>query len=406
MSVKKTLVVIGNGMVGQNFLETLVTSSAYADYQVVTFCEEPRVAYDRVHLSEFFSGKSADDLSLVESGFFDKNNITLHLGDRALRIDRDNKQVVSQKGEKIAYDKVVIASGSYPFVPPMPGHDREGCLVYRTIEDLEAITKAAKNAKTGAVVGGGLLGLEAAKALTDLGLDTHVVEFAPRLMAVQLDEGGAAMLRSKIEALGVTIHTSKNTQKIVDGEHARHKMCFADGEELETDLILFSAGIRPRDDIAQESFLEIGQRGGIVIDNQCLTSDPDIYAIGECALWNNQIFGLVAPGYQMARTVVAQLEEKEAAFLGADMSTKLKLMGVDVASIGDAHAKTQGALIYTYQDGSSEIYKRIVVSADKKNLLGAVLVGDSSGYGTLLQYCLNGIELPENPDALILPKKG
>ncbi|HIO45407.1 MAG TPA: nitrite reductase large subunit, partial [Methylococcales bacterium] len=405
MSVKKTLVVIGNGMVGQNFLETLVTSSAYADYQVVTFCEEPRVAYDRVHLSEFFSGKSADDLSLVESGFFDKNNITLHLGDRALRIDRDNKQVVSQKGEKIAYDKVVIASGSYPFVPPMPGHDREGCLVYRTIEDLEAITKAAKNAKTGAVVGGGLLGLEAAKALTDLGLDTHVVEFAPRLMAVQLDEGGAAMLRSKIEALGVTIHTSKNTQKIVDGEHARHKMCFADGEELETDLILFSAGIRPRDDIAQESFLEIGQRGGIVIDNQCLTSDPDIYAIGECALWNNQIFGLVAPGYQMARTVVAQLEEKEAAFLGADMSTKLKLMGVDVASIGDAHAKTQGALIYTYQDGSSEIYKRIVVSADKKNLLGAVLVGDSSGYGTLLQYCLNGIELPENPDALILPSR-
>jgi len=405
MSVKKTLVVIGNGMVGQNFLETWVASSAYADYQVVTFCEEPRVAYDRVHLSEYFSGKSADDLSLVESGFFEKNNITLHLGDRADRIDRDKKIVISQKGEHIAYDKVVIASGSYPFVPPMPGHDREGCLVYRTIEDLEAITTAAKNAKTGVVVGGGLLGLEAAKALTDLGLETHVVEFAPRLMAVQLDEGGAAMLRRKISALGVTIHTSKNTQKIVDGDQAIHKMCFADGEELETDIVLFSAGIRPRDDIARESFLEVGQRGGIVIDNQCLTSDPDIYAIGECALWNNQIFGLVAPGYQMARTVVAHLEQKEAAFLGSDMSTKLKLMGVDVASIGDAHAKTQGALVYTYQDGSSEIYKRIVVSEDKKSLLGAVLVGDSAGYGTLLQYCLNGIELPENPDSLILPSR-
>jgi len=405
MGVKKTLVVIGNGMVGQNFLETWVASSAYADYQVVTFCEEPRVAYDRVHLSEYFSGKSADDLSLVESGFFEKNNITLHLGDRAVRIDRDNKWVLSQKGERIAYDKVVIASGSYPFVPPMPGHDRDGCLVYRTIEDLEAITSAAKKAKTGVVVGGGLLGLEAAKALTDLGLETHVVEFAPRLMAVQLDEGGAAMLRSRIEALGVMIHTSKNTQKIVDGEQAIHKMCFADGEELETDIVLFSAGIRPRDDIARESFIEVGQRGGIVIDNQCLTSDPDIYAIGECALWNNQIFGLVAPGYQMARTVVAHLEQKEAAFLGADMSTKLKLMGVDVASIGDAHAKTQGALVYTYQDGSSEIYKRIVVSADKKSLLGAVLVGDSAGYGTLLQYCLNGIELPANPDALILPNR-
>lgn len=405
MCVKKTLVVIGNGMVGQNFLETLVASSAYADYQVITFCEEPRVAYDRVHLSEYFSGKSAEDLSLVTSGFFEKNNITLHLGDRAVRIDRDKKMVLSQKGEHIAYDKIVIASGSYPFVPPMPGHDREGCLVYRTIEDLEAITNAAKNAKTGVVVGGGLLGLEAAKALTDLGLETHVIEFAPRLMAVQLDEGGAAMLRRKITALGVTIHTSKNTLKIIGGDQAIHKMCFADGEELETDIVLFSAGIRPRDDIARDSYLEVGQRGGIVIDNQCLTSDPDIYAIGECALWNNQIFGLVAPGYQMARTVVAQLEQKEAAFLGADMSTKLKLMGVDVASIGDAHAKTQGALVYTYQDGASEIYKRIVVSEDKKNLLGAVLVGDSAGYGTLLQYCLNGIELPENPDSLILPSR-
>ena len=406
MSTKQSLVVVGNGMVGQNFLASLVTSDIKDSYHITTFCEEPRAAYDRVHLSAFFSGKSADDLSLVEDGFFADNDITLHLGDRVASIDREHKTVTSLKGVTVAYDVLVLATGSYPFVPPVPGHDRPNCLVYRTIEDLEAIAHAAKSSKVGVVVGGGLLGLEAAKALTDLGLETHVVEFAPRLMAVQLDEFGGAMLRRKIEGLGLQVHTGKNTTLITGGEHRTNKMCFADGEELETDIILFSAGIRPRDDIARACGLDVGPRGGIVIDNQCKTSDPSIYAIGECALWNGMIYGLVAPGYTMARTVVADLAGETASFTGADMSTKLKLMGVDVASIGDAHAKSQGALVYTYQNGASEVYKRLVVSQDKKQLLGAVLVGDASGYGTLLQYCLNGIELPENPDALILPPRG
>lgn len=405
MNTQQTLVVIGNGMVGQHFLASLVNSAAKERYRIVTFCEEPRAAYDRVHLSEYFSGKSAEDLSLVEAGFFAEHGIEIHLGDKAASIDRQQKTVTSAKGVVIAYDKLVLATGSYPFVPPVPGHERAQCLVYRTIEDLEAIQAAAAKSKIGTVVGGGLLGLEAAKALKDLGLETHVVEFAPRLMAVQLDDGGGAMLKQKIQALGVTVHLNKNTSLIDDGEHCLHKMNFADGEILETDLILFSAGIRPRDDIARACELAVGPRGGIVIDNQCRTSDPAIYAIGECALWNGQIFGLVAPGYAMARTVVADLANNDASFTGFDMSTKLKLMGVDVASIGDAHARTQGALVYTYQNGSSEIYKRLVVSQDKKQLLGAVLVGEASGYSTLLQYCLNGIELPENPDALILPQR-
>ncbi|MGZ4959324.1 MAG: nitrite reductase large subunit NirB [Methylomonas sp.] len=404
MNNKQTLVVIGNGMVGQHFLAALASSSARHRYRIVTFCEEPRAAYDRVHLSEYFSRKSAADLSLVVEGFFEEYGISLHLGDKAVSINRQLKRVVSAKGVIVEYDKLVLATGSYPFVPPVPGHDRPQCLVYRTIEDLEAISAAAAKSKIGAVIGGGLLGLEAAKALKDLGLDTHVVEFAPRLMAVQLDEGGGAMLKRKIEALGVRVHLNKNTTLIDDGEHCLHKMNFADGQALETDIVLFSAGIRPRDDIARGCGLEVGPRGGIVIDNQCRTSDPDVYAIGECALWNGQIFGLVAPGYAMARTVAAELSGEDASFTGADMSTKLKLMGVDVASIGDAHARTQGALVYTYQNGASEIYKRLVVSQDKKQLLGAVLVGEASDYGTLLQYCLNGIALPENPDALILPQ--
>ncbi|MFA5983028.1 MAG: nitrite reductase large subunit NirB [Methylococcaceae bacterium] len=403
--MKKTIVVIGNGMVGQNFLSSLVANPVKDNYEIITFCEEPRPAYDRVHLSEFFSGKSAQDLSLVAEGFFDEHGINIHIGDKAVKIDRENKIVTSEKGITISYDKLVLATGSYPFVPPVPGADRQNCLVYRTIEDLEAMQAAAVNGKIGTVVGGGLLGLEAAKALKDLGLETHVVEFAPRLMAVQLDDAGGAMLRRKIEALGVTVHTSTNTSLITSGDHCVNKMCFADGEELETDVVLFSAGIRPRDDLARDCGLEIGPRGGIVINNQCCTSDPDIYAIGECALWNGMIYGLVAPGYAMARTVVADLAGDTVSFTGADMSTKLKLMGVDVASIGDAHAKTQGAMVYTYQNGAAEIYKRLVVSADKKLLLGAVLVGEASGYSTLLQYCLNGIELPENPDALILPHR-
>ena len=402
---KKTLVVIGNGMVGQNFLSGFVESPAFADYEVVTFCEEPRVAYDRVYLSSFFTGTTADELSLVEEGFFEKDGLTIHIGDKALSIDRSNKTVTSAKGITIAYDKLVLATGSFPFVPPVSGHDRDNCFTYRTIEDLEAIMAGAKNAKVGTVIGGGLLGLEAAKAVQDCGLETHIVEFAPRLMAVQLDDGGGEMLRKKIENFGVKIHTNKNTQNIGDGDSCFHKMSFADGEELETDIVVFSAGIRPSDELARAADLEVGQRGGIVVNDECLTSDPDIYAIGECALWGGRIYGLVAPGYQMARTVVDQLQGGDMTFTGADMSTKLKLLGVDVASIGDAHAQSQGALVYTYQNGSDEVYKRLVVSADKKQLLGAVLVGDAAGYSTLLQYSLNGIELPDEPDALILPAR-
>ncbi|MCK5898239.1 MAG: nitrite reductase large subunit NirB, partial [Methylococcales bacterium] len=405
MRNKQTLVVIGNGMVGQNFLTTLMASSLKESYDVVTFCEESRVAYDRVHLTEFFSGKTADDLSMVEDGFFEANGITIHIGDKAESIDRVRKCVTSEKGVTIPYDKIILATGSYPFVPPIQGHERAQCHVYRTIEDLEAITALAKHSKVGAVIGGGLLGLEAAKALKDLGLKTHVVQFAPRLMAVQVDEGGGAMLAKKIEDLGIGVHVSKNTTKISDGKNCFHKMQFADGSELETDIIIFSAGIRPRDELASSSGLALGARGGIQINNQCMTSDPDIFAIGECAIWNGSIFGLVAPGYAMARTVVKVLAGEDAAFEGADMSTKLKLMGVDVASIGDAHAHTKNSLTYTYQNGADEIYKRLVVSADKKELLGAVLVGDASGYGTLLQYCLNKIELPEHPDTLILPSR-
>jgi nitrite reductase (NADH) large subunit len=400
------LVVIGNGMVGHKLLEEL-SAQAVPDLEVTVLCEEPRPAYDRVHLSSYFSGSSADELSLVTPGFFDQDHLLLKLNAKGVAIDRAARVVTTSNGERVTYDKLVLATGSYPFVPPVPGRERPGCLVYRTIEDLEAMTDWGKKSKVGVVIGGGLLGLECAKALVDMGLQTHVVEFAPRLMAVQIDDGAGKVLRNKIEALGVTVHTQRNTLEITDGSGmgigGRHAMKFADGSQLETDMIVFSAGIRPRDELARISGLEMGERGGIKVDNHCRTSDPDIYAIGECALWGGKIYGLVAPGYEMARVVAQHLTGTGAEFLGADMSTKLKLMGVDVASIGDAHASTHGARSYVFTDERKQVYKKLVTSEDGKDLLGAVLIGDASEYGTLLQMMLNRIALPDSPEFLILP---
>jgi nitrite reductase (NADH) large subunit len=398
------VVVVGNGMAGQRFLEQLVSRMSGASPEVTVFCGEPRPAYDRVQLTSFFSGKSAADLSLVPAGFFEQHGIALRLGDKAVAIDRTRKLVRSARGHELPYDKLVLATGSYPFVPSLPGAEWPDCFVYRAIEDLEAIRAAAGRARVGTVIGGGLLGLEAAKALNDLGLETHVVEFAPRLMAVQLDDSGGRLLRRKIEALGVSVHVSRQTKEIVGGTGCRHKLLFADGAVLETDITVFSAGIRPRDQLARAAGLSIGERGGIVVNDHCQTSDPDIYALGECALWNGRIYGLVAPGYQMAEVAARQVAGEEGAqFLGADMSTKLKLMGVDVASIGDAHGATPNALNYVFIDEAAGTYKKLVVSGDRKYLLGAILVGDAAEYGSLLQMALNPLPLPEHPEELILP---
>jgi nitrite reductase (NADH) large subunit len=399
---RERIVVIGNGMVGQRFLEQLVARGG--SFEITVFCEEPRPAYDRVRLTSFFSGKSAADLSLAPLEFFKGSAVTLRLNDTVLEIDPAGKLVRSARYRAVPYDKLVLATGSYPFVPAVPGKDRRDCFVYRTIEDLEAITAAAARSKIGAVIGGGLLGLEAAKALQDLGLETHIVEFSPRLMAAQLDDAAGRLLRRKIEALGAEVHLQKSTKEIVAGTVRKHKLVFADGTSLETDLIVFSAGIRPRDELARTAGLSIGERGGIRINSHCQASHPDIYAVGECALWEGRIFGLVAPGYQMAEVAARHvLGESDLQFLGADLSTKLKLMGVDVASIGDAHAGTADALSYVYTD--EVVYEKLVVSPDRKQLLGAILVGDASDYGALLQMLLNPLPLPEHPEQLILPSR-
>ena len=406
MAAKNNLIVIGNGMVGHKFLELMIAKKATQQWNLITFCEEPRVAYDRVNLSGYFSGKTAADLSLVEPGLYQENGVEIHIGDKAVAINRQEKTVSSANGLTVAYDKILLATGSYPFVPPIKGNDAKGTFVYRTISDLEAMSAYAKNCQIGVVVGGGLLGLECANALQNMGLTTHVVEFAPRLMPMQIDEAGGNILRNKIEALGVAVHTSKSTTEIISEDSKVVKMLFADGSELETDMIVFSAGIRPRDEIARSCGLEVGERGGIVINDYCQTSDPDIYAIGECALYQNRIYGLVAPGYTMAGVAADVLNNIiTSTFTGADMSTKLKLLGVDVASFGDNFAKTPGAREIAITDTVQGVYKKLVLNEDGSRLLGGILVGEASAYGTLLQFVQNGITLPPHPEDLLLPPR-
>ncbi|MDO2950220.1 nitrite reductase large subunit NirB [Aeromonas simiae] len=398
---KQRLVVVGNGMVGHHFVEQLVAAGALAQFELTVLGAEADPAYDRVHLSEVFGGRAPEALRLADPAWYAGHDIDLRLGAAVEAIDRGRQQVILGNGEAIDYDRLVLATGSVPFVPPVPGRERSHCFVYRTLGDLAAIREACAHARSGVVIGGGLLGLEAANALRLLGLKTHVVEFAPRLMPVQLDELGGELLASKIGELGVAVHLGKATERIVDGEQARHRLEFADGSHLECDVLLFSAGIRPADALARGAGLAVGERGGIVIDEQCQSSDPAILAIGECALWQGRIFGLVAPGYQMARAAVATLCGGESRFGGADMSTKLKLMGVDVGAIGDGHGATPGAQTLLLLDRSGGVYKKLVVDERGERLLGAILVGDGSDYDRLLAYYQQGMALPTPVLALL-----
>ncbi|GAA1926210.1 nitrite reductase large subunit NirB [Streptomyces sodiiphilus] len=408
---RPVIVLVGHGMVGQRFLEELAGREVTERARVIVLCEEPRPAYDRVQLTSYFSGTGPDELSVVPDGFMARHGIELHVGDPAVSVDREAGTVTSRAGHVIRYDTLVLATGSYPFVPPVPGKDSTGCFVYRTVEDLLAIEEYAAGCRTGVVVGGGLLGLEAAGALRGLGLATHIVEFNPRLMALQVDEGGGAALRRTVEEMGLLVHTGVAGQEITaNASGAVTGMALSDGSRLPADLVVFSAGVRPRDELARQAGLATGERGGIAVDERCRTSDPAVYAIGECALTaDGKVYGLVAPGYEMAATAAEAIAAErgpdaagapERVFTGADTSTKLKLLGVDVASFGDAHGTAEGCMDVVYADSRAGVYKKLVIGADG-TLLGGVLVGDADSYGMLRP--LTGTVPPAAPEQLVLP---
>ncbi|MFD1771048.1 nitrite reductase large subunit NirB [Sphingobacterium suaedae] len=396
----KTIVIIGNGMVGHKFCEKI--KQKLPKHTIIVFSEEPIQAYDRVHLTDYFKKKSAEELFLVKKEWYVENNIQIHLNNPIIHVDTIKKRIDSLKGISVHYDYLIFATGSAAFVPPIEGTQKEGVFLYRTIEDLDLIRTYAKNATKGAVLGGGLLGLEAAKALIDLGMEeTAVIEFAPRLMPRQIDDAASLILQNKLAELGLSCLLQKSTQELIGNPRLTH-IAFTDGTKIESDLLIISAGIRPRDELAKKIGLVTGVRGGILVNAQMQTSTPSIYAIGECALFNDMIYGLVAPGYEMAEIAASHIAEESKSFKGFDMSTKLKLMGVDVASFGDPFISEPYARTILLEDRNKGIYKRLNISNDSTRLLGGILVGDASSYNMLLQTVNNSLPLPEHPEQLLL----
>ncbi|MGP4098151.1 nitrite reductase large subunit NirB [Nonomuraea sp. KM90] len=386
------IVVVGYGPTAHRLVETLAGKGF--DGTVTVIGEEPRPAYDRVALTSYLSGTSAEDLTYeVPAG------IVTRLNTRVTGIDRDARLVTLADGGTEPYDVLVLATGSAPFVPPVPG--AEHAFVYRTIEDLDAIRVAAKDAVEGVVIGGGLLGLEAADALRALGLKAHIVEMSPWLMPRQVDEGGGSVLKSHIEGLGLSVHAGAGVKEIVtDGGGQVTGLRKPDGTLVDAQVVVFSAGIRPRDELARSSGLDVGERGGIVVDPGMRTSDPSIYAVGECALVGGMVYGLVGPCNTMAEVAADRITGGSSTFEGADMSTKLKLLGVEVAQFG----AMEGALDVTYMDPVGGVYKRLFISDDAQTLLGGICVGDASPYTSLRPFV--GKALPASPSDLLFSGAG
>ncbi|UXA18390.1 nitrite reductase large subunit NirB [Mycobacterium sp. SMC-4] len=411
------VVVVGHGMVGHRFVEALRARDTEGRWRVTVLAEELDAAYDRVGLTGYTEHWERPRLALAGNDYSGDRLVEVRLGRRVTAIDRVNKTVTTEDGTSVDYDALVLATGSYAFVPPVPGRDLPSCHVYRTLDDLDAIradatrTVRSSTAPVGVVIGGGLLGLEAANALRGFGLAAHVVERSPRLMSAQLDEAGGALLARMIADLGIAVHTDVGTESISPAQRNRPlrrtadddsvRVTLSDGTFIDAGLVVFAAGVRPRDELARDAGLALAERGGVLTDLSCVTSDPDIYAIGEVAAIEGRCYGLVGPGYTSAEVAADRLLGGAAEFPEADLSTKLKLLGVDVASFGDAMATTPDCLEVVVNDAVNQTYAKLVLSDDAKTLLGGILVGDASAYGILRPMV--GEPLPGDPLALIAP---
>ncbi|WP_226344602.1 nitrite reductase large subunit NirB [Agilicoccus flavus] len=403
------LVVVGGGMVAQRLVEALRARDADGAWRVTLLAEEPRAPYDRVALTSYFSGRDAEELALGDPELWRDPLVTLRRGVAATHVDRASRTVTTSRGDVLTYDHLVLATGSYAMVPPVEGKDHRGCFVYRTVDDVAELRgfvaereRDLGRALRGTVIGGGLLGLEAAGALAAMGVDSTVVEFAPRLMPVQVDEGGGEALSRLIGALGVNLRLATATKAVKAKRGLVDSMTFADGESMKTDVVVFATGVRARDELAREAGLPIGERGGVVVDSVCATEDPAVSAIGEVACIEGRVWGLVAPGYAMSEVVADRLLGGDATFPGADTATKLKLLGVDVASFGDAFAAEAGSLEVVYADPVAGVYKKLVLSDDARTLRGGILVGDASAYASLRPML--GRELPGDPATYLMPE--
>ncbi|MGE7391059.1 FAD-dependent oxidoreductase [Streptomyces sp. NPDC004126] len=399
--MRQVLVVVGHGMVGHRLVREVRARDGAGAWRVLVLAEEPRPAYDRISLSAYARGADPAELALEGASFDGDEHVEARLAQPVVRIDRAAGAVYCADGSRAAYDALVLATGARPFVPPVPGHDLPGCHVYRTLDDVAGIRAAARPGLPAVVVGGGLLGLEAAGALTALGMRVQVVEAARWLMAVQLDEGGGEVLGRLLGGLGVRPRCGVALGSVDAGpDGAVRSVTLADGEVLDAALVVFSAGVRPRDELAAGADLATGERGGFLVDARCRTADPRIRAVGDCAAVRGRCHGLVAPGYRMAELVARDLTgDPGPEFTDPDLSAKLKLLGVDVAGFGDAHARTAGALEFIRTDRDGARYAKLVLDGTAGTLLGGVLAGDTTAYATLRG--LLGRRLPGPPDLLL-----
>ncbi|MFD3499202.1 NAD(P)/FAD-dependent oxidoreductase [Streptomyces sp. NPDC058676] len=397
--MRRTLLVAGHGMVGHRLVAQVRRRDPQGRWRVVAVTAEAHSAYDRMALSSYALRPPGDPgLDLVGPLRTDPL-VELRTGTRLVGIDVAGRTAHCADGTALPYDALVLATGSRPFVPPVPGSGLPGCFVYRTLDDLTALRAAAEAGAPGVVIGGGLLGLEAAEVLRRLGMRPHVIEMAPRLMPVQVDAAGAEILAGLVRSLGVDVVVDAGVEAVRAGPDGRVAgVALRDGRVLPARVVVFAAGVRPRDELAAAAGLSVAPRGGVAVDALCRTGAPGIWAVGECASLDGRTYGLVAPGYRMADTVAARLTGDETAVLPPlDTSTRLKVLGVGVGTFGDAHATTPGALSLARTVGTSS-YEKLVLSADGRTLLGGVLVGDLSRWAVL--HALAGRELPTEPELL------
>ena len=406
MRTRKRLVVIGNGMAGARLVEDVIARDAGA-FDITMFGDEPYGNYNRILLSGVLAGThDPKDIFINPLAWYEQANVRLHAGISAARIDRAGRRVIGSDGTSEPYDVLVIATGSTAFVPPLDGlrneggRYRDGVFVFRTLDDCAAIRNYAGGAKRAAVIGGGLLGLEAARGLRELEVAVHVVHLMPHLMEVQLDETAGEMLRAAMEKLGVTTHLSRRTTAVL-GDPAVSGLQFDDGSRLDCEMVVVSAGIRPNVALARDAGLAV-DRGIVVGDDLRSASDPHVFAIGECAQHRGQVYGLVAPLWEQAQVLADRLTDTNARaeYRGSRVSTKLKVMGVDLAVMGDKDAGAGDEVVH-YSEPSRGIYKKMVVRGGR--LAGAILLGDPDGAPTLQQAFDGSVPLPDNRAELLFP---
>jgi nitrite reductase (NADH) large subunit len=414
MSMKERLVVVGNGMAGARLVEDVLARGGRKRFEIVMFGDEPYGNYNRILLSSVLARThDPKDIFINPLSWYQQNRIRLHAGVRVTTIDREARRITGTSGGAEpydlieSYDRLVIATGSIPFVPPAAGLGdgnggyKRGVFVFRTLDDCEAITAYAQDAKVAAVIGGGLLGLEAARGLLEQGLEVHVVHLMPHLMEVQLDSPAGSVLRRTLEGMGVRVHLEKNTTAIL-GEERVTGLEFKDGSTLPCDMVVISAGIRPNVALAKEAGLKV-ERGIVVGDDLASPDDPRVYAVGECAQHRGRVYGLVAPLWEQTRTLAERLtgQDPEACYLGSTVSTRLKVMGVELSVMGEKDAASEADEVATYSDPARGVYKKLIVREGR--VAGAILLGDAAVAPSLARMFDASTRIAGSPAELLFP---